>query len=153
MKFMMNGAITLGTLDGANVEIRNLVGDDNIMIFGMNADEAANFERYGGYSAQGVVDFDKRVKKITSQLVDGFFDRSGKKFWGIYEALLRSNDQFFVLKDFDAYIKAFTELDKIYDDKLHWSNMSLVNIAKSAYFSSDRTVKDYARDIWQIPCK
>ena len=153
MKFMMNGAITLGTLDGANVEIRNLVGDDNIMIFGMNADEAANFERYGGYSAQGVVDFDKRVKKITSQLVDGFFDRSGKKFWGIYEALLRSNDQFFVLKDFDAYIKAFKELDSIYDDKLHWNNMSLVNIAKSAYFSSDRTVKEYARDIWQIPCK
>ncbi len=153
MKFVMSGAITLGTLDGANVEIRNLVEDDNIMIFGMHADETENYERNGGYSAQDTVNADPRLQRITSQLVDGFFDSSGQKFWGIYDALFTQNDQFFVLKDFDSYIKAFDSLNGLYEDARSWNRMSLVNIAKSAFFSSDRTIREYAKEIWQTPVK
>ena len=148
MKFMMNGAVTLGTMDGANVEISQLAGMDNICIFGYSSDEVDNFYRHGGYSAQQCIDNDPRLKKMIEQLVDGTFSKSNYNFWGIHDALLRSNDEYFVLGDFDSYVKTFEEMDKIYNDKYRWNAMSLANIANSAFFSSDRTIAEYAEDIW-----
>ncbi len=153
MKFMMNGAVTLGTMDGANVEIYNLVGNDNMMIFGLSAEETENYYLHGGYSSQTTIEADARLSRIVNQLVDGTFDKSGKKFWGIYDALTQQNDEYFVLKDFDSYMDSFKTLGKIYSDKSKWSNMSLVNIAKSHYFSSDRTIREYADEIWHTPHK
>ena len=150
MKFMMNGAVTLGTMDGANVEISQLAGLENICIFGYSSDEIDNFYRHGGYSAQGCVDADRRLARITSQLVDGTFKRCGYDFWGIYDALLRSNDEYFVLGDFDSYVKVWEEMGRMYDDKQRWAKMSLANIANSSFFSSDRTIAEYAREIWGI---
>ena len=149
MKFMMNGAITLGTMDGANVEINQLVGDDNMGIFGFSSDEVDNFYKHGGYSAQRCIDNDPRLKRISEQLVNGFFSRCGYDFWGIHDALFRSNDEFFVLGDFDSYVKAWENMDKIYSDKERWNRMSLANIANSAFFSSDRTIREYAEEIWK----
>ena len=150
MKFMMNGAITLGTMDGANVEISQLAGMDNICIFGYSSDETDNFYRHGGYSAQNCVNGDYRLRRITNQLVDGTFRRSGYDFWGIHDALLGANDEYFVLGDFDSYVKKWEEMDGIYADRQRWARMSLANIANSAFFSSDRTIAEYAEDIWHI---
>ena len=152
MKFMMNGAVTLGTLDGANVEIRNLVGDGNITIFGLTADEAMHYYVNGGYSAAEECRKDPRLETITNQLINGFFQKSGCDFWGIYDALLQHNDEYFVLRDFDAYMKAWLSLDESYRDTACWGGMSLTNIAKSAFFSSDRTIREYAGDIWHTRC-
>ena len=153
MKFMMNGAVTLGTLDGANVEIKELVGEDNIKIFGLLADETRNYYLHGGYNAYDWAEWNPRLKKICTQLVDGTLkDFSGKpvSFWGIYDALFKQNDEYFVLRDFESYVNASEELDKIYSDRMRWGRMSLINIAKSAYFSSDRTIKEYAGEIWRV---
>ena len=148
MKFMMNGAVTLGTMDGANVEISQLAGMDNICIFGYSSDEVESFYSSGGYSAQVCIENDPRLKRITNQIVDGTFSRSGSDFWGIHDALIRSNDEYFVLGDFDSYVDKWTEMDKIYRDKERWHKMSLANIANSAFFSSDRTIAEYAKEIW-----
>lgn len=153
MKFMMNGAVTLGTLDGANVEILEQTGKENIEIFGLTADETSNFTMHGGYNPQETVQADLRLQKITSQLVDGTLkDEKGQAigFWGIYDDLMTRGDEYFVLKDFDAYIKAFENLDKIYRDENRWGAMSLSNVAGSAFFSSDRTIREYADDIWHV---
>ena len=153
MKFMMNGAITLGTLDGANVEILMQVGRENMEIFGLTSEETSRFAMYGGYNAKETAEADPRLKRICSQLVDGTFrDESGEAvaFWGIYDNLLAHGDEYFVLKDFDAYVKAFENLDRIYRDEGRWGAMSLTNIAKSAFFSSDRTVREYADEIWHV---
>ena len=153
MKFMMNGAITLGTLDGANVEILEQVGDENIEIFGLKAEETAALTMFGGYNAHDTAEADLRLKRITSQLVDGTLkDGHGQAvgFWGIYDDLLTRGDEYYVLKDFDAYMKAFGHLDQIYRDEGRWGAMSLTNIARSAFFSSDRTIREYADDIWHV---
>ncbi|MBE6040306.1 MAG: glycogen/starch/alpha-glucan phosphorylase [Clostridiales bacterium] len=150
MKFMMNGAVTLGTMDGANVEISQLAGMDNICIFGYSSEEVENFYRRGGYSAQGCVDQDPRLARIVTQLVDGTFKSCGYDFWGIHDALMRSNDEYFVLGDFDSYVKTWEEMGRIYGDKERWARMSLANIANSSFFSSDRTIREYADDIWNI---
>lgn len=150
MKFMMNGAVTLGTMDGANVEISQLAGMDNICIFGYSSDEVEDFHRNGGYSAQNCIEKDERLRHMTNQLIDGTFSRSGSDFWGIHDALIRSNDEYFVLGDFDSYVKAWEKMDGIYSDKEQWHRMSLANIANSAFFSSDRTIAEYAGDIWGI---
>ena len=153
MKFMMNGAVTLGTLDGANVEILEQVGEENIEIFGLKAEETAAFTLHGGYNPQETVEEDLRLKRICSQLVDGTLkDASGQAvgFWGIYDDLLARGDEYFVLKDFDAYIKAFEKLDQKYRDVTKWGVMSLSNIAGSAFFSSDRTIREYADEIWHV---
>ena len=149
MKFMMNGALTLGTMDGANVEINQLVGDENMAIFGLSSDETMNYYVNGGYSAVEECERDPRLKKMMDQLVDGTFDASGCNFWGLRDALLQHNDEFFVLKDFDSYNKAWERLGQIHSDEMKWGAMSLTNIARSAFFSSDRTIKEYAEVIWQ----
>ena len=153
MKFMMNGAITLGTLDGANVEILDRVGPENMKIFGLTAPEAIGYAKNGGYNPLDLVRSDPRLRRITSQLVDGTLkDAKGEPlgFWEIYDDLLSRGDEFFVLKDFDSYVRAFEELDKLYRNKEKWGAMSLANIAGSAYFSSDRTIREYADEIWCV---
>ncbi len=147
MKFMFNGAVTLGTLDGANLEIREKAGEENFQAFGMSSDEVMSYYVNGGYSAMETAGADPRLKRITDQLVDGFFGKYGS-FWGIYDALLHYNDEYFVLKDFASYIDAWQRLDGIYGDKERWEAMSLANIAGAGYFSSDRCISEYCRDIW-----
>jgi starch phosphorylase len=150
MKFMMNGAITLGTMDGANVEINQLVGDDNMGIFGYTSEEVENFYRHGGYSAANTINADPRLSRMKEQLVNGFFSRCNYNFWGIHDALMHANDEFFVMGDFDSYVKAWEKMDKTYSDKQTWNRMSLANIAHSGFFSSDRTIREYAEDIWHV---
>ena len=150
MKFMMNGAITLGTLDGANVEIRNAAGPENIKIFGLSADETFRYYRQGGYISTQTAAEDPRLTKILNQVVDNTFIASGMNFWGIHDAMLKHNDEYFVLKDFDSYVRAWKELADLHKDKMAWNKMSLINIAKSGFFSSDRTIREYAEDIWHI---
>lgn len=149
---MFNGAVTLGTLDGANVEISKLVGPENIAIFGLNADEVMNYYLHGGYIAYDACHGDPRLEKICNQLVDGTFLPMGTNFYGIYDALLKGNDEYFVLKDFDSYFKTWQALGKKYQDTAAWGRMSLTNIAMAGDFSSDRTIRQYCEDIWHAPC-
>ncbi len=150
MKFMMNGAVTLGTLDGANVEIHGLVGDENIKIFGLTADETSGLAHSGAYRSQQVCDGDPTIKRMMDQLVNGTFSASGRNFWDIRDALLQYNDEYFVLKDLEPYRKAWRELTQTYQDSSAWNRMCLVNIAKSHFFSSDRTIDEYAKEIWKV---
>lgn len=150
MKFMMNGAITLGTLDGANVEIRNLVGDSNIRIFGLKADEAMALSNSGRYSAAEQCKADPRLAKMRDELVNGFFKSSGKDFWGIHDALMQQNDEYLVLRDFDSYMETWKALVEDHKDIYLWNRMALNNIGRSGYFSSDRTISEYAKEIWNV---
>ena len=147
MKFMMNGALTVGTLDGANIEIKERVGDDNIFIFGLNAGEVLNYE---GYRSIDYFHYDKRIRKVIEQLTNGFFPNEDDEFEAIYDSLLMQNDQYFVLRDFDSYVHVQKEVGRIYEKRDQWLKMSLTNIAQSGYFSSDRTIKEYANEIWKI---
>jgi glycogen phosphorylase len=148
MKFMMNGAITIATLDGANVEIRDEVGDDNIVIFGLTEREVLDYYHRGGYSAWNTREGDERLKRVTSDLINGYYTSDREKFRSIYDHLLTYNDEFFVLKDFDSYLKAQDKVDNIYIDFSKWQSMSIMNIAHSGIFSSDRTIEEYATGIW-----
>jgi starch phosphorylase len=150
MKFMMNGAITIGTLDGANVEIRNVVGDDNIVFFGLTAEEVLSYYEHGGYNPWDIYNTDSRVKTVLDQLVNGFFPLNTDEFRPLYESFLYHNDQFFVLKDFGAYADAQSRIDKKYKDQRNWLNMCIHNIAHSGKFSGDRTFTEYAMDIWSM---
>lgn len=148
MKFMMNGAITIATLDGANIEIKDEVGEDNIIIFGLNAEEVLNYHKYGGYSSWDVCNKDYRLQLVTNDLINGKYCNDKERFRTIYENLLTYNDEFFVLKDFDSYIYAQERVNNLYIDKEKWQRMCGVNIAHSGIFSSDRTIKEYATGIW-----
>lgn len=150
MKFMFNGAITLGTMDGANVEIHELVGDDNIFIFGLSAEEVAEYYLTRGYHSWDVCEASPDLKEITDQLINGFFKDFGEGFWSVHDALLRYGDDYFVLKDFADYMRAWHEMDAVYRDPAKWTGMSLVNIAKAGHFSSDRTIAQYAENIWRL---
>ena len=150
MKFMMNGGITLGTLDGANVEIKEFVGDDNIIIFGMNSDEVNRLYLQGGYNPFELYNNDPRIKTVIDNLTNGFFNNvDPNEFVEIRNKLLQ-RDEYFVLKDFDAYVKAHEKANEMYKDRKKWLQMSLVNISKSGNFSTDRTMEDYNRDIWKL---
>ncbi len=149
MKFMMNGAICLGTLDGANVEIRELAGAENFQLFGMRAEEVAQLRMSGGYDSQSFAESKPEIKRLLDSLTGGFFPQ-GTSFWGIYDAMIGQNDEYFVLRDFDSYRQAWLDLDRIYSDRQRFGRMSLANIAGSAFFSSDRTIREYAEDIWHI---
>ena len=148
MKFMMNGAITIATLDGANIEIKDEVKEDNIVIFGLNADEVLNYYKNGGYSSWDIYNNDLRVMKVTTNLIDGTYSNDRARFKSIHENLLNYNDEFFVLKDFNEYLKAQDRVDSLYRDSSQWQRMCGVNIAHSGIFSSDRTIKEYATGIW-----
>ena len=150
MKFMFNGAITLGTLDGANVEIHEAVGTANIMIFGLHSEEVLELYRRQDYRAWQEYHGHPEIKELLEQLKDGFWTGEKGDFQEIYDSLLVHNDQFFVLKDFWSYIEASGRLLRIYRHQQHWQSMALVNLAKAGCFSSDRSIRDYARDIWKM---
>jgi len=150
MKFMMNGAITIGTLDGANVEIKEAVGDENIIIFGLRAEEVLDYYKNGGYSAAQLYQKDLRIRKIIDQLIGNFFDVPPGEFMDIYNHLITYNDEYFVLKDFDSYHEAQMKIDKIYRDTKRWRKMMIINIGASGIFSSDNTIQKYADEIWHI---
>ncbi len=151
MKFMMNGALTLGTLDGANVKIHELVGDDNIFIFGLKADEVLEYYNQGGYSARELYYSDSRIKKVMEQLITSSpFIGGGEDFQDIYNFILNDNDIFFILKDFDSYVEAQKVVGQTYRSRQQWLQKCIVNISKSGFFSTDRTITEYADDIWEI---
>ncbi|MCM3113396.1 glycogen/starch/alpha-glucan phosphorylase [Lederbergia lenta] len=150
MKMMMNGAITVGTLDGANIEINDLVGDQNMFIFGLTADEVLDYYHHGGYNATDIYNTDDRVKRILDQLNQGEFGSHEIEFKDIYYNILYHNDPYFVLKDFEPYLETHELVERAYRDRLTWLNMSVTNIAYSGKFSSDRTIQEYATDIWKI---
>ncbi|RKD73181.1 starch phosphorylase [Sinobaca qinghaiensis] len=150
MKLMMNGALTLGTLDGANVEIKDMVGSQNMFLFGMEESEIEELHRTGGYSAKSLYQSDKRLHHMINQLHDGFFGRDELAFKDIYYHLLRDNDEYFVLKDFESYVEAQEMIDQTYQQWNKWQEMSITNIAHSGKFSSDRTIMQYASEIWNI---
>ncbi|MFE8703295.1 glycogen/starch/alpha-glucan phosphorylase [Cytobacillus sp. FJAT-54145] len=150
MKFMMNGALTVGTLDGANIEIKDRVGDENIFIFGLKAEEVLNYYQHGGYRSMEYYHHDKRIRKVVDQLTNGFFEGVEDEFEAIYDSLLMQNDHYFVLRDFASYIQIQRDVDTAYKNQQKWLQMSLMNIAKSGYFSSDRTIEQYAKEIWSI---
>ena len=149
MKFMFNGAITLGTMDGANVEIYNLVGDDNIKIFGLRENEVQEIRRAGYFPAM-IADEDKRLTDIRNELLTKLVPDNKIDFFDIYDELFKYGDQYMVVKDFDDYIRKSDELIDIYrNDRRRWNQMSLTNIAKAGFFSSDRTIKEYYEEIWR----
>jgi glycogen phosphorylase len=148
MKFMMNGALTIATLDGANIEIKDEVKEENIVIFGLTANEVLDYHNNGGYSSWDIYNSDNRIKRIIDNLVDGTYSYDREKFRAIYDSLLKYNDEFFVLKDFDSYIRAQEIVNELYGNKLNWQRICGVNIAHSGIFSSDRTIKEYATGIW-----
>ncbi|WP_036242365.1 glycogen/starch/alpha-glucan phosphorylase [Megasphaera vaginalis (ex Srinivasan et al. 2021)] len=149
MKFMMNGALTLGTMDGANIEIRRRVGDENCVIFGLRADAVMNYYIHGGYSSWEVYSSDENIRKVMDSLINGSIG-DHEIFGMLYESLLDRNDEYFVLKDFEAYCGGQREIVRRYKNRRSWLHSSAVNIAQSGYFSSDRTIRQYAADIWHI---
>ncbi len=150
MKFMLNGAITLGTMDGANVEIVEEVGPENAVIFGLSAEEVINFERNGGYDPREIYNNDLRVRRVVDQLVDGTYTEEDVNiFRELYDMLL-NRDEYFILKDFAAYAEAQRRTDAFYKDRKAWTRAALINIAKSGKFSSDRTIEEYATELWKL---
>ena len=150
MKFMMNGAITLGTLDGANVEINELVGDDNMQIFGLTADMVTALERNPErYRPIEIYENDLVIKEVLDQLTNGFFDVPFDEFKEIKDSLIYK-DKYFVLKDLNNWLVAQDNINTLYKDEKKWYQMSIHNTAMSGYFSADRTILDYNRDIWKL---
>ncbi|PHB61750.1 glycogen phosphorylase [Bacillus wiedmannii] len=150
MKFMMNGAITLGTLDGANVEIKDRVGDDNCFIFGLTAEEVLHYYQNGGYRASDYYHHNMHIKKVVDQLTNGFFAHSGAEFEAIYDSLVIQNDEYFVLRDFGPYAERQEAVGRAYENRTKWLEMSILNIAQSGHFASDRTILQYSKEIWSI---
>lgn len=153
MKFMMNGAITLATLDGANIEIKEAVGEENIVVFGLTAKEVMGYYENGGYDSKKLFESDIRLQKIIKQLQSGYYDSNNHEFDMIVNNLFHTNDEYFVFKDFDSYVKSQKKIDELYRDKEKWIKMSLVNIGNSGIFSSDNTIKKYADEIWDLKSK
>ena len=151
MKLMMNGAITLGTLDGANVEIAELAGMENEKIFGLKVDQIEAMRARGDYFAWDVVNADPNgIGRCVRQLTDGTFAGLSGNFNQIYDELMGNNDYDLVIADFASYVQAWEELTASYDDQRSWQRRALHNIANSGHFSSDRTIREYATDIWGL---
>ena len=151
MKLMMNGAITLGTLDGANIEIADFAGEENEVIFGLKADEVQAMVDNGTYSPWDVYNSDFRVKRVMDSLFSGpWCEGDQNRFRMIFDEIMNRNDQFFVLADFDSYVKACERADLLYQNQQKWAHASICNIANSGYFTSDRTIEEYNRDIWHL---
>ncbi len=151
MKLMMNAAITLGTLDGANIEISELVGPENIKIFGLHADEVDALRASGRYYAWDMYNSDREgLGRIVDMLTDGTLARLSGNFESIHDYLMVDNDPDLVLRDFHAYLQAWDELTGFYGDRSAWNKAALHNTAKAGYFSSDRTIREYMTDIWHI---
>jgi len=151
MKFMMNGALTVGTMDGANVEMHEMVGDNNMFLFGLRAEQVMDYYQHGGYHARDIYNGDSRVKEVLDQLVNpGPICCHGAEFETIFHSLLDNNDEFFVLKDFASYVETHVEIDRAYRNRQEWLKKSIINIGHSGKFSSDNTISRYAAEIWNI---
>ncbi len=156
MKFMLNGALTLGTLDGANVEIVEEVGEENAFLFGLHSDEVIEYEQQGGYNPRELYNSDRDIKRVVDQLVDGTYSREEKALFApLYESLLAGKggepaDRYFILKDFRAYEEAQEKVEKAYRNREGWAKAAMRNTAKCGKFSSDRTIEEYVKDIWHL---
>ena len=156
MKFMLNGALTLGTMDGANVEIVEEVGKENAFIFGLSSDEVIAYEHNGQYNPKDIYNTDQDIRAVLTQLINGFYSKDNPElFREIYNSLLEKNggeraDQYFILKDFRSYEAAQKEVVKAYRDEAGWARSAILNTAKSGKFSSDRTIEEYAKEIWHL---
>mgnify|MGYP003600003168 FL=1 len=150
MKLMSNGAVTMATLDGANVEIRDNVGDENIFIFGLKSDEVQEYYRNGVYNSREIYEKNPRLKRILNLLIDGSIPGVETEGRDIFDSLVMYNDEYFLLKDFDGYLQAQYEADVAFSDRDRWNRMALMNIASSGPFSSDYTILRYADEIWKI---
>lgn len=149
MKFMMNGAVTIATLDGANVEIHEQVGDDNIVLFGLTEEEVYDLYEKHQYQTEGILENDPRIKRVVDQLINGFLGVDKEEFQIIYDSIVY-NDEYFVLKDFDSYAAAQERVGNYYLDEDRWMRMAITNIAHSGVFSSDKTIREYANGIWEV---
>ncbi|MDO4943044.1 MAG: glycogen/starch/alpha-glucan phosphorylase [Lachnospiraceae bacterium] len=150
MKFMLNGALTLGTMDGANVEIVEEVGEENAFIFGLSADQVMEYEKNGGYSPWDVFNNNPDVRLVMTQLIDGYYSPENPElFREIYDSLL-NKDIYFTLLDFDSYAKAQARVNEAYKDRSAWAKSAILNIAKAGKFTSDRTIEQYATEIWNL---
>lgn len=150
MKFMMTGAITLATLDGANIEIKDEVGDDNIIIFGMTKDQVYDHYAKHDYNSRMIYENNPEIKCIIDSFVNGTIPNCQSEGMEIYEALITHNDEYFLLEDLPAYIEAQDKIDLLYRNQMKWTQMSLLNIAHSDKFTSDDTIEEYAKEIWDL---
>ncbi len=157
MKFMLNGALTLGTMDGANVEIVEEVGAENAFIFGLSSDEVIRYENFGGYNPMDIYNSDKDIKKVVDQLVDGTYTKGGDRelFRSLYNSLLNTQstdkaDRYFILKDFRSYAEAQKKVEEAYTNTAGWAKSAILNVANVGKFSSDRTIKEYVDEIWHL---
>ena len=150
MKFMMTGAITLATLDGANIEIKDEVGSDNIVIFGMDKDDVyRHYERHDYYS-RSIYENNPIIRRVVDSFINGTIPNIQGEGTEIYESLITHNDEYFLLEDFTAYVEAQEKIDQLYRNQEQWMRMSLINIANSDKFTSDDTITQYAKEIWQL---
>ena len=156
MKFMLNGAPTLGTMDGANVEIVEEVGAENAFIFGLSSDEVINYENNGGYNPMDIYNSDADIRRVVNQLIDGTYSQGDKEMYrDLYNSLLTAQggskaDTYFILKDFRSYADTQKKVEEAYRDKDRWAKMALLNTASCGKFSSDRTIQEYVDDIWHL---
>ena len=156
MKFMLNGALTIGTMDGANVEMYEEVGADNIFIFGMSADEVINHEKYRDYNPMDIYNNDADIRRVLNQLVDGTYSYGDRElFREIYNSLLSNiggqvADRYFILADFRAYANAHKKVEEYYKNTSAWAQSAILNVAHVGKFSSDRTIQEYVDDIWHL---
>ena len=156
MKFMLNGALTIGTMDGANVEMAEEVGKENMFIFGASADGIINLENNGGYNPMDIFNNDQDIRRVLMQLINGYYSpQDPELFRDIYNSLLNTQssdraDTYFILKDFRSYAEAHRKIDQAYRDEKWWARTAMLNTASAGKFSSDRTIEEYVRDIWHL---
>lgn len=156
MKFMLNGALTIGTMDGANVEIVEEVGEENAFIFGLTSDEVIQYEQSGNYNPKEIFNIDQDVRAVMTQLINGFYSPENPElFRELYNSLLERNggeraDQYFILKDFRSYEEAQKKIGIYYQNEKAWAKSAILNVAKSGKFSSDRTIEEYATELWKL---
>lgn len=152
---MLNGAPTIGTMDGANVEIVEEVGEENAFIFGLSSDEVINYENNGGYDPNVIYNTDGEIRQVLMELINGTFSHDTELFRDLYDSLLRGNgydkaDQYFILADFRAYVAAQEKVEEAYRDEKRWARMAMMNTACSGKFTSDRTIQEYVDDMWHL---
>ena len=156
MKFMLNGALTLGTMDGANVEIVEEVGDDHAFIFGLSSDEVIQYENHGGYDPMEIFNNDQDIRHVLMQLINGFYaPRDPELFRDLYNSLLNTKssdraDTYFILKDFRSYAEAQERVEEAYRDEARWAKSAILNVACCGKFTSDRTIQEYVDEIWHL---
>ena len=156
MKFMLNGALTIGTMDGANVEMSQEVGKENMFIFGASSDEIMNWEQHGGYDPMEIFNNDQDIRRVLMQLINGYFaPQDPELFRDLYNSLLNTlasdrADTYFILKDFRSYADAHKKIDEMYRDEKWWARTAMLNTASSGLFSADRTIQQYVDDIWKL---